>query len=516
MRTLSYGLCLIALLCSCKQDAFCLNCEEGSGGSSGTGAGGSGGDDAPDAGDGGAVEGGAGVSGDGGGGTAGAPVGCEPLGDEACNGLDDDCDGRFDENFDFTSNPRHCGGCDQACQSPNAETSCVDSQCQVLGCLSGYVDLDPSQDGCEYFCPVAPATDEDCNGLDDDCDGEIDEELSPPSASEFCNTLPNTPCANVGLTCARREMRTTWFCDYPDTVQFDPAVPNGIFPEETLCDGIDNDCDAVADDPFDVGEYCDDGRLGRCADGGERRCTANKLTTECDLSLAPDPDPTAGPDTVESCNGRDDNCDGIVDNTEGDKRVIDDMLHVMRDGLDFYIYKYEASRPDATSGETGLSNARACSKANALPWGSVSYAVASAACASAKLRLCSATEWQAACEGPPTARTYPYAGAYNGDACNGTNHDVNSGEGGIQNGSVPCGTLASCASADGALDMSGNLKEWTSEMRGMTGGENIYVVRGGSYESPKLGLTCQTDLSRASADTVLPSIGFRCCSDTPQ
>jgi hypothetical protein len=39
------------------------------------------------------------------------------------------------------------------------------------------------------------------------------------------------------------------------------------------------------------------------------------------------------------------------------------------------------------------------------------------------------------------------------------------------------------------------------------------VVRGGSFESPRLGLTCQTDLSRATADSVLGGLGFRCCSD---
>ena len=72
-----------------------------------------------------------------------------------------------------------------------------------------------------------------------------------------------------------------------------------------------------------------------------------------------------------------------------------------------------------------------------------------------------------------------------------------------------------CISPTGALDLSGNVKEWTDDQRGTTmGGTPIYVIRGGSYESPALGLTCGTDLSRATADTLLPTLGFRCCSDT--
>jgi iron(II)-dependent oxidoreductase len=81
---------------------------------------------------------------------------------------------------------------------------------------------------------------------------------------------------------------------------------------------------------------------------------------------------------------------------------------------------------------------------------------------------------------------------------------------------LPTGSLAMCTSTDGALDMSGNVKEWTNDRQGMTSsGSPIYVIRGGSFESPEDGLTCQTMLSQATSDTLLPSLGFRCCSSTP-
>ncbi|MCK6574893.1 hypothetical protein L6V77_27800 [Myxococcota bacterium] len=34
---------------------------------------------------------------------------------ERCDGLDDDCDGLVDEDFDFAADVRHCGGCNRAC-----------------------------------------------------------------------------------------------------------------------------------------------------------------------------------------------------------------------------------------------------------------------------------------------------------------------------------------------------------------------------------------------------------------
>ena len=76
------------------------------------------------------------------------------------------------------------------------------------------------------------------------------------------------------------------------------------------------------------------------------------------------------------------------------------------------------------------------------------------------------------------------------------------------------GALAMCVSADGVHDLSGNVKEWTDDPRDIVGGSQIYVIRGGNFDSPRLGLTCQSDLSRATEETALPTLGFRCCSDT--
>jgi hypothetical protein len=434
---------------------------------------------------------------------------CIPVGEEVCNDNDDDCDGRLDEGFDLTSNPEHCGGCGRACRFPNVDVSCVDSMCRLGECLPGFIDVD-SDPGCDYRCPVFPTTTEDCNGLDDDCDGLVDEPADLPSPpTDLCRTTPGTPCATTVAVCTTRADVTTWYCDYPMGVEFDPIVPNGIALDETRCDGVDGDCDGLRDEVFaDLGASCDNGERGACRDVGRIVCDPTDASrTTCDRTVLPDPTP--GAPSAELCNGIDDDCDGIVDNSDpaDPARIRDDLVHVTHGGRDFWIYRHEASRPDATDTEGGRSSARSCSRAGVVPWTRIAYADAQAACAAAGFRLCTSAEWQAACEGA-SGNTYPYGSTYAPMSCNGADR-----------AEMPAmsttGAIPLCVTGEGALDLSGNVKEWTNDPRGTTASGNpIYVIRGGSYDSPRLGLSCQTDLSRATADSLLDTLGFRCCSSS--
>jgi formylglycine-generating enzyme required for sulfatase activity len=283
---------------------------------------------------------------------------------------------------------------------------------------------------------------------------------------------------------------------------------------------LDGDCDGAVDESYeDLGQMCDNGDIGSCRDMGVKICDPQDPSqTICDFSQPPDPDPLAP--RPEECNGADDNCDGIIDNSDpaDPDRVIDDMVHVQRSGLDFWIYRYEASRPDATETSAGGSDVRACSKQGALPWGGATYAQAEAACQAVGKRLCSPAEWLAACAGS-SGLSYPYGDTYDGEMCNGRDLDGIPG-GDDDNILLPAGDtglLSGCVSEDSVHDMSGNLREWTTEQSGDTGDPDytpIYVVRGGDYTTPEPGLGCTFTLSQAVADVILPTIGFRCCSDT--
>lgn len=121
---------------------------------------------------------------------------------------------------------------------------------------------------------IYPGAFEACNGLDDDCDEAIDEELG------------ETPCG-TGV-CAR---------SVPNCVNGRPqaCTPGAGTPE--LCNNLDDDCNGSIDDGV-AGETCGVGACARtaaCVNGGFEMCTP-------------------GASSGESCNRADDDCDGTIDN----------------------------------------------------------------------------------------------------------------------------------------------------------------------------------------------------------
>ncbi len=136
-----------------------------------------------------------------------------------------------------------------------------------------------------------------CNGLDDDCDGRIDENYV--GKYEPCNTgLPGVcgdgylVCENGGMVCKQINQ-----------------------PSVELCDNIDNDCNGIVDDFVDggetasgdyvsTGESCsDDGATGPCQNG-QYICEMGVMVCKGVTPAEP-----------EICDGIDNDCDGIVDNT---------------------------------------------------------------------------------------------------------------------------------------------------------------------------------------------------------
>ena len=116
--------------------------------------------------------------------------------DETCNGLDDDCDGRIDEEL--------------------GSTTCGVGECTITlaNCVAGRPQA----------CVPRPPSMELCNLRDDDCDGSIDD-------------LPDLACG-IGACAATASACTGGM---PGV-----CVPGAPAPE--VCNGIDDDCNGAIDD----------------------------------------------------------------------------------------------------------------------------------------------------------------------------------------------------------------------------------------------------------------------------
>jgi hypothetical protein len=178
------------------------------------------------------------------GGTPGTP---QP---EVCDGVDNDCNGRVDDvpGGATTGDVANCGGCNVACAAlPNSVPACVMGGC-VSSCAPGFVDADRNPaNGCE--CKLTNNGVEICDGLDNDCNGVVDDGVGGLVYTGPAGTLGVGVCAAGVQVCQGGMLVTS-----PMQMQTLPSME--------VCDGLDNDCNGKVDDGFDL--MNDDKNCGGC------------------------------------------------------------------------------------------------------------------------------------------------------------------------------------------------------------------------------------------------------------
>ncbi len=252
---------------------------------------------------------------------------CAPMDDarfpgapERCNLLDDNCNGQTDEDdpeggddcetgeegvcargltgcndrgeveCERIERPQltdDCDGLDEDCDGSTDEDAADQGRCDtgadgvcsegVSRCVNGGFDC----------VGTVESSAEVCNALDDDCDGETDEDN--PGGGGACETELLGLCRNGVETCTGGHV----------------VCAQQVDPVEEVCNGLDDNCDGETDEAFAVlGEECRVG-VGACARDSVFVCNEAGNGVVCDAS--------AGNGADELCNGVDDDCDEIVD-----------------------------------------------------------------------------------------------------------------------------------------------------------------------------------------------------------
>ncbi|MFH1467067.1 MAG: MopE-related protein [Pseudomonadota bacterium] len=270
-----------------------------------------------------------------------------PGATELCDGVDDDCDGVVDEAdaadapiwyqdgdgdgygdslstavacaapSGFVADGGDCDDLNSAFHPGAPEPDCTDPADYDCDGITAYADADGDGWAACVDCDdsdaaVNPAATERCDGVDDDCDGAVDE-ADAVDASTWYADADGDGYGDAGVTMIACAAPTGFVADATDCDDAAAATHPGAMER---CDGVDTDCDGTLDedDAVDATTWYADMDGDGYGDAGSTAaaCTAPAGyladATDCDDGAA-----AVNPGAAEICDGVDDDCDGSVD-----------------------------------------------------------------------------------------------------------------------------------------------------------------------------------------------------------
>ena len=172
----------------------------------------------------------------------------------------------------------------------------------------GYVSND-----CDDTDPaINPGATELCDGVDNNCDGTIDEDSAADALLWYADS-DSDGYGDVSSTDTACSQPSGYVSDYTDCDDGDGSVYPGA---AEYCDSVDNDCDGATDEDsaIDAATWYADSDSDGFGDASVADVECSQPSgyvsdnTDCDDSVA-----TTYPGADEYCNSVDDNCDGNID-----------------------------------------------------------------------------------------------------------------------------------------------------------------------------------------------------------
>jgi hypothetical protein len=225
-----------------------------------------------------------------------------PGATEICNGIDENCNGDIDEGLTFVTYYADMDG-DGYGDAAMSTTTCD-------GAPDGYVE--DATDCNDADAAINPGMEEVCNGIDDNCNGDIDEGLTFVTYYADMDGDGYGDAAMSTETCDGAP--EGYVADATDCNDADAAINPGA---TEICNDIDDNCDGNIDEGLAVVWYADM--------DGDGYGDATMMIEDCampegyvmDGTDCNDADAAVNPGATEVCgNGVDDNCDGLIDDAD--------------------------------------------------------------------------------------------------------------------------------------------------------------------------------------------------------
>ncbi len=256
-------------------------------------------------------------------------VGTTPDGTDILNNFDVGNMLTYDPPGDFTPNttiyvkvkPYNAGGTASNCPETsfttgactvstyyqdNDEDTYGNSAVTIMACAAPFNYADIGGDCDDGNAAINPGATETCNGVDDDCDTQIDEGV----LLTFYPDNDGDTYGNSAMSAQACSAPSGYIATGGDCNDGNAAINPGA--TET-CNGVDDNCDTQIDESVLLTFYPDnDGDTYGDSAMGSQACSAPSgyIATGGDCN---DTNPSINPAATETCNGMDDNCDTQVD-----------------------------------------------------------------------------------------------------------------------------------------------------------------------------------------------------------